>query len=964
VEDGLSQSTVWNIFEDSKGFIWFCTPDGLNKFDGYSFTVYRQVKGDINSIQSNQPVFIFEDSQGDLWIDHRGGLSKYHYRQDRFSLVYQIPGFDFLDDGLLPLCESQGKIWTWDRSRGIVGFNRETLKEETIHPAPEKYVKEIRAASRFGKTIGTKAFIGSTEGLIIVFDFNTLQYTCLFNKIADPTYNGIPGASKFAIDSLNNLWIGGSEGIIFLNTKTLSSLEYKRGFEGVNFTSCALDDQGSLWAGSVTQGIFVMNMETGTVKNIAKKNHQEKGLLYNYIESLFKDSSGNIWIGTNGYGVQKFSRHKNKFDHFDLKIGTNTFGANLVKSIAEDERGNLYVGTFGNGLYVIQPSGDISNFKVPVKNNAIGLNISHENDVLLSNSTELFTLRQNVVTPAILRIKNQPKGILFLAPGAPGEVLMATDIGAFRVKKKSSQYQPLNHWLDGIMATVIYRDSRERIWIGAQRSFYQLNKNDSVPLIQERITENYVKSFYEDEKGNIWIASLGDLIKFNPETQEAEYFNEKNGFVNTFFYGALGGKDNKIWISSNKGLASLDPEKKTVKNYSVADGLQSDEFNTGAFYKLKDGRLIFGGLNGFNVFDPTAIQENPIVPKLAFTNFMVDDKPYQLDTAIVYKKQINLDYSQNTFSFEFAGLEYTSPESNQYAYMLKGHDKDWVMAGNRRFVRYSRLAPGPYEFMVKASNSDGIWNETPARVVINILPPIYMKAWFILMLVGVAIVVIILVSVWVVRMRYRAKLRQLEVNHKIQLERERISRDLHDHVGSQLTYIINQLDGGHLEVKEHLSDAREAARLTIGNLRETIWALHREAITLVDFTDQVKEFAMKQLKSKRGMQLNFNENLGTDYAFNPSMALNLFRIAQEVINNAIKHSEGSLLSIIVERLNGSLKLVISDNGKGFPISQTGQNRYGLQNIAFRAKEIDAELAMTSTPATGTQVTISLALSSN
>ena len=190
VEDGLSQSTVWNIFEDSKGFMWFCTPDGLNKFDGYSFTVYRQVKGDTNSISSNHPLFIFEDSQGDLWIGHRAGLSKYYYRQDRFSLVHQIPEIASEDDGLLPLHESNGKVWAWDQARGIIGFNQKTLKEETIYPAPEKYLRRTQSFSRFGKTIGGKAFISSTQGMI-VFDFNTLQYTFLFNKILDPTYKGI-----------------------------------------------------------------------------------------------------------------------------------------------------------------------------------------------------------------------------------------------------------------------------------------------------------------------------------------------------------------------------------------------------------------------------------------------------------------------------------------------------------------------------------------------------------------------------------------------------------------------------------------------------------------------------------------------------------------------------------------------------------------------------------------------------
>ena len=968
VEDGLSQSTVWNIFEDSKGFIWFCTPDGLNKFDGYSFTVYRHIKGDTNSIGSNHPFFILEDSEGDLWIGHRGGLDKYHYRQDRFTQVYHLPEVNSEEDGLLPLHESGGRVWAWDRKRGIIGFNRITLKEEIIHALPEKYVKDVKAYSRFGQTIDGKAFISTTNDVMIVFDFSTLRYSFLFSKIVDPDYRGISATNKFAIDSLNNLWIPGQGGLIYLDTKTLKSTEYRNNLNEQYFTSCAIDKNGILWIGSFTNGLYLLDIKTNTVTNISKKKYKENGLLYNYIESLFTDSSGNMWIGTNGFGIQKFSKHKNKFDLFDLKIGTNVFGANLIKAIGEDGKGNLYVGTFGNGLYVINKMGEVRNFSVPENNNATGLAIGPDQDILISNGLELFILRNNIILPLPLQAKKIPGHITSMTQTSRPEVLITSDIGMLRLTKISNQYQLTVMWpfANLPLTRVVFKDSKERIWIGSQRSFYMLNKNDSTPRLMEHVTNNYVKSFCEDEGGNIWIATLGELICYHPETGKADYLNEKDGFANTFFYAALPGNDHNIWVSSNQGLASYNPKHKTVKNYTVLDGLQSNEFNTGAFYKLKDGRLAFGGLNGLNLFDPTAIRENPNLPKIAFTNFSVDDKPYVLDTSIVYKKQIDLLFNQNTFSFEFSGLEYTSPKSNQYMYMLKGHDKDWVQGGDRRFVRYSRIAPGQYEFKVKASNSDGVWNEKPATIIINILPPIYLQTWFIISLSVLAVAIIVLISIWIVKARYQSRLRQLEVNHKIQLERERISRDLHDHVGSQLTFIINQLDGGHPEImmKEQLSDARDAAKLTMGNLRETIWALHRETITVVDFTDRVKEFAMKQLKSKRGMQLDFNERLNTDHTFNPSKALNLFRIAQEVINNAIKHSEGSLLSITIEQADGCLKLLIADNGKGFSVDSPEQNGYGLRNIIFRAKEIDAAFLISSLPSKGASITVSLSLSTS
>lgn len=961
VEDGLSQSTVWNIFEDSKGFMWFCTPDGLNKFDGYSFTVYRNLRGDSNSIVSNHPIFIFEDSGGDLWIGHRGGLSKYHYRQDRFEQVYQLDMVNSEYDVVLPLHEREGKIWAWDNNRGMIGFNRHTLKEEVLYKVSEKYLRGNKTYSRYGKTVNEKAFISAPNDAMIVFDFRTLQFTFLFDKISDPTYTGIVAGNKFAVDSLNNLWIPGNGGLIYLDTKTLNHKQYTDNFKGLTFTSCAIDKNGMLWFGSVTNGLYVLDIKTKTLTHIAKKNFKENGLLYNYIESLLTDSSGNIWIGTNGFGIQKFSQDKNKFDHFDLKIGTNAFGGNLVKAIAEDANGNIYVGTFGNGLYVMNNMGAVENFTLPQGNRALGLAMGHNQEMLITNGSDLFSLHKGSIARLRVIAEKKPSSIISLSR-SNNQIFFISDEEVFNLTISSNQYKSRVIFPNAKpILSHVFQDSHGRTWIGAQRSFYLMSKRDSEPEYMVSVTKNFVKSFSEDEHGNIWIATVGDLICYHPETGEAEYFNEKEGFANTFFYAALPGNDHKMWVSSNKGLASFDPISKVVKNYSVLDGLQSNEFNTGAYCKLKDGRLAFGGLNGLNIFDPATIRQNPNLPKIAFTNFLVDDKPFGMDTTIVYKKKIELAFNENTFSFEFAALEFTSPENNQYAYMLKGLDKDWVQGGNRRFVRYSKLSPGRYEFKVKASNSDGVWNEKPVIVTIVIHPPFYMRAWFIGLMVLLAVGGVVLVSVRIARLRYRTKLHQLEVNQKIQLERERISRDLHDHVGSQLTYIINQLDGSHKSTsgQEQLIEARETARLTMGNLRETIWALHRETVSMDDFTDHLKEFAMKQVKSKSGMHLDFNEKLSGGHSLNPSKALNLFRIAQEGINNALKHSIGNLITISIEQMKSSLIVTVEDNGQGFNVEQPMANSYGLQNMAFRAKEIGAVLAVSSGEKKGAKIMVTL-----
>ena len=404
---------------------------------------------------------------------------------------------------------------------------------------------------------------------------------------------------------------------------------------------------------------------------------------------------------------------------------------------------------------------------------------------------------------------------------------------------------------------------------------------------------------------------------------------------------------------------------KEFRHYYKEDGLQSSEFNSNAYFKAADGTLFFGGLNGINAFDPREIHDNPNVPPVKITSIKLFDEPLKTDTAYWNIHSLTLPYMQNSLSFEFAAPEFTNAGNNQYAYTMDGVDNAWIKSGDKRFARYPALPPGQYTFRVKASNSDGVWQQVPTEIQITILPPFWQRLWFriaiaLLLIAGIAGVIYSLQ-----KQKHQRQIRSLELQQKIQLERERISRDLHDNVGTQLSLISNNIEWVAHPLKtiteeekaEKLQFVNETARDIIATLRETIWALNKHEIPLEEFSDKLKSFVQKQLVMYPEIELNFIERIEQSIILGPSEALNLFRICQEAIANALKYANAAVIDIEIVSGEGKYKVSITDNGRGFDITAVSpavQN--GLENMKHRAQDIDSRLDI-QTNSSGTKITV-------
>jgi signal transduction histidine kinase len=406
-------------------------------------------------------------------------------------------------------------------------------------------------------------------------------------------------------------------------------------------------------------------------------------------------------------------------------------------------------------------------------------------------------------------------------------------------------------------------------------------------------------------------------------------------------------------------------KNKTFKHYNVSDGLQSNEFNTGAFYKATDGQLFFGGVSGVNAFYPRDIIDNPNKPRVYISSIKLFDEPYKCDSDYWMKKNISLPYFQNTLSFDFIATEMTNSEKNQYAYMIEGVDENWINNGNKRFARYANLPHGNYILKIKASNSDGVWNETPTVLYINITPPFWKTNWFYFMLFFIVSGFLGSIVLYVIN-RQKIKLkRELEIQHKLEIERLRISRDLHDHVGAQLSYLITNIDWmlehpdliNANESNKRLTTLSDTGKQAILTLRQTIWALNNKELSVEEFADRFKQFAIKMLEFDKNIHIHFNEEIDAKNMLSPGVALNLFRVCQEAFNNCLKHSKCQQIDIYFESNKNTLFIFeIKDDGVGFDVLNGEKNgHYGLQNMKARAKESGAELQFQSTINEGTTI---------
>jgi signal transduction histidine kinase/ligand-binding sensor domain-containing protein/DNA-binding NarL/FixJ family response regulator len=772
--EGLSQSVVTSILQDSQGFMWFGTQDGLNRFDGYTFKVYKNDPEKPGSLRLNFINALYEDSEGALWVGtNGGGLDKLDRDQDAFThFDADSAGSKGLTDNFVNAIyeDSDGFLWI-GTDEGLNRFDRDTGEFTYFLNDPENpqsissnMITSIYEDSMGTMWIGTSG--GEDEGGLNTLDRESGIFTTYRYDSNDSYSLSDDDITQILEDRLGNLWIttnGG--GVNKLNRETDKFDRYLPEENNPNSLSydaiqtMVEDKHGLLWIGTNGGGINLLDPTSGQIARFQHDPNDSLSLSADQVWSIYEDRSGVLWFGTFGGGLNKFDPDGAKFGTFESDPkNPNSLNDPSVWSIYEDREGILWIGTNSGGLNRLdRETGEWRQFMAADLNPySISANtvmpILEDRDGILWAGTwggglnrlnrETFRFSQVDSWPFVFQVFEDRSGNLWIGTYGLGLGLVnkeTEEITYYQNEENDPQS------LSGNAVSVILEDQDGYLWIGTPENGLnrfnpatgKVTRFNTDSDTRGSLSSNAVMSIHISSDGVLWVGTFGGgLNKYDPMIETFQVYRERDGLPNDSIYGILEDEQGKLWLSTNLGLSKFDPATETFKNFDVSDGLQSNEFNQGAYYQSPTGEMFFGGINGLNAFFPEEITDNPFIPPVVITDFKLFNETVELgeesplEVPIDGTDEITLTHQDDFFSFEFASLHYSSPEENQYAYIMEGLDKDWNLVGNRRFAGYTNVPPGDYTFKVVGTNRDGLWNAEGASLKITVVPPFWQTWWF------------------------------------------------------------------------------------------------------------------------------------------------------------------------------------------------------------------------------------------
>lgn len=807
INDGLSQSTVNCIYRDSRGFMWFGTEDGLNRYDGYQFIVFKSKGGDTTSISNNNIRCIFEDSNHNLWIGTSNGLNKYNRNHNTFNVFYhnQNNPNSLSDNYIWDIIEdSTGNLWIATKYNGLNRYNPKNGSFKHYKTQTSGNSITNNEITSLGIDAEKNLWIGTFGGGLNKMLFPQEEFISYQHKKNDT--NSISGniIYDFVISKSGIIWIATKNGLNRFDPESETFTHYKHEPDNPNSLSrnkilnIEQDYTGDLWLSADGLDHFICSKN----KFVNYKHSPSKPLSVsaNGIYSLYHDNAGKIWIGTFGAGVNIYNRKREKFKHYPPDPNDpNTVSHKYVWCFYQDKDGIVWIGT-DNGLDKFDRKNETftnyrheeGNPKSLSRDRVWMISPGKEGTLWLATSdglnrfdkkTEEFTRfyhqegNPNTINDSHVRdLYLDADTVLWIATWGGGldEFDLNTGKITHHVHDKNDRHS-ISHndvWL-------IYEDKKGNIWTGGydgglckynrQTELFVNYKND--PEDPTSLSYNTVMSIHEDKAGNFWIGTWGaGLDKFDRRKGTFKHYTTNHGLPNGVIYGILEDGHGNLWLSTNNGLSKFNPAKESFTNYYETDGLQSHEFNGGAAFKNDNGEMFFGGIWGFNVFHPDSITASQNVAPIVITKFKLFNKPVPigkmpdgrtiLNKSITETDEIILSYKDYVFSFEFAVLNFEHSNKVKYAYKLNGFDMTWnITSESQRFANYTNIGAGNYTFMVKATNTDGVWSKNPAKIRVIIRPPFW-ETWWFRVLAGLIILVILILI-------YRNRIKRIEINNRL-----------------------------------------------------------------------------------------------------------------------------------------------------------------------------------------------------
>jgi len=862
-----SVTNVSSILQDREGFMWFGTGIGIAKYDGYNFTLYSPPQpdqktslpldsvfpmledqaGDIwfgtsgnglfrfvkekeefvqfkhdpknaKSLSGNIVLSIQEDKKGNLWIGTRfNGLCHYNRQDNTFTEISLGQDVDTVWDLMI---DKKDNIWIGTQDKGLFKFEAITQKSQNYKHNPDDptSIGSNSVWAIFEDKQGT-IWVGTKNGGLNQYDEEREEFTTYYGNKPEKNDQGNSNITAIWEDNTEKLWIGTSgDGLRIFDKKTGKYIAYKHNpfdqdsLSDNNITSLLQDSSGIMWIATLRGGINKTLNNQIKFKHFKHNPHNPESIQDNNVHSIYLGSSGFLWIGTSK-GLDKIDKKNALTTHFfHNPANRKSISTGRVQAILEDKDGIIWTGMDKTGLNRLDPTtGFFTHYK----------NVQGTENCLSDNNVN------------IIHADKKDEDILWLG----------TNNGLSKFNKKTdlftnyySSLSDTSH-LSSSKITAIYEDSSGALWVGTAWGLNKMDKKtgkciqfikDSNNFKRDSIIDNQITSLFEDSQGIIWIGTFQGINSYDNAKGKWKYYPTQEGLPGDIIYGILEDKTGNLWISSSRGLGQFDPENESITNYSLHDGIQANKFNPGAFFKSSDGRMFFGGINGYNSFYPKNVKNNPFIPPLAWTAFYRHNKKMDLNQPLSFLRDLKITYKAGFITFEFAALCFINPEMNQFAYKLEGRDKDWVYAGPNRAISFSDLVKGEYVVHVKASNPDGGWNEKGLSINMKIIPPFWRTWWFLTFTASVAVVILLS---WV---RMRTKLKSAHTVHKENLEKVFNKYDITAREQEIITLILNGANNKDIEEKLFISSS--TVRNHIYNIYQKLNVKNR-----IEFINQIRK---------------------------------------------------------------------------------------------------------------------------
>ena len=751
-ESGLSNSTIEHIFQDSRGFMWFGTRDGLNRYDGYQMVVFRYDPKDSNTISDNYITQLFEDRNKTLWVGTINGLNRFDPSKNWFTRYkHNLSNPRTISNNYVTCIfeDKKNRLWISTLGGGINLFDPLNYSFSSFRHDPQTS-SSLNSENVFYLYEDKKNnfWVGTDSG-IQLFTPDSRHFTSV--KLPEgPNSGKVHSIRIIKEDMAGNLLLGTSDnGIIFLNPLLNTfRLFYHKSTDRTSISSnlvrsILVTRQGNIWTGTINGGLDLFDPVSEKFYNYQNQPEDPQSLSQRTVSALFEDNQGNIWIGTHRGGINLYTPKTEKFKLYRQELQSNSLSYNDVKAFCEDGNGGIWIGTDGGGLNLFdRTKNSFSHYKYnPFDPNSIGsnevLSITEDSDGKLWVGTWggglcLYNSKKNNFTrflsdPAnkhsissnyIQKIFEDSKKNLWVATYFGG--LNIFDRNNYRFNRIISDSSN-NTLLQGNNIVSINEDKEGNLWVGTDDGGLNCithSKGDILHYFDDDDKKPDLRVIFVDSKGRVWVGQAG-LYLFDPKQKKFSVYTDKAGLSEEFIKGIAEDEEGNFWISTSNGITQFNPTNYSFRKYNTADGLQGLEYEANAFLKTRNGQVFFGGVNGFNSFYPKDIVANSFIPPVSITDFQlhnkkvsIGEKDSPLEKDIAVTNEIILNYKQSTFSFSFAALNFTASENNQYAYKLEGWNNDWIFGEHERKASFTNVNPGEYTFRVKASNNDGVWNET------------------------------------------------------------------------------------------------------------------------------------------------------------------------------------------------------------------------------------------------------------